>query len=272
MDFSMIIRHMNENHEADMVGLCKKFGAVSEVHSVAMKGVDFAGIDLIYNGKEELRIEFPQAATMETIKQAIIDLCMSVPKTLEFEEVKKEIEGFKKEFGSITLATIDNHGHPMASYAPLIQLNGHYYIYISATAEHYENIKNHPQKIEVMFLEDESKAKSVILRKRLRYKAHAKFIERGSAEFEHALDHLEKSMGGTGGVKTIRNFADFHLIELQLKSGRFVKGFGQAYLISDHGEVAHIGISGNPHGTIPHGHGGNPHGHGSHPHGHPHGK
>lgn len=39
---------------------------------------------------------------------------------------------------------------------------------------------------------------------------------------------------------------DFHLVKLEFKKGRFVKGFGQAYDI-ENGNVAHVGASGNPH-------------------------
>lgn len=247
MDFSNILKHMNEHHKAEMIGLCKKFGNAENVSEVIMQSVDFGGIDLLYNNKETLRIEFPQKADANTIKQAIIELCQSVPKTLEFEKVKEEIKEFRKSFGSCILATANQEGFPLSSYAPLIQTTTKNYIYISATAEHFDNIKNNPKKIEVMFLEDECKAKSIILRKRLRYQAEAIFIPRDSQEFEDALDTLEKNMQGDGGIKTIRNFTDFHLIELKFKSGRFVKGFGQAYMISDSGEIAHIGITGNPH-------------------------
>ncbi|WP_104696814.1 MULTISPECIES: HugZ family heme oxygenase [unclassified Helicobacter] len=251
MDFSSIIKHMNEHHQSDMAGLCKKFGNATEINEVILEGVDFDGLDLVYNKTQKLRVEFAQRADHTSIKQAIIDLCQSVPKTLEFDKVKEEIENFKKEFNSCILATITQDNFPLSSYAPLIQIDGKYYIYISAVAEHFDNIKNNPQKIEVMFLEDECKAKSIILRKRLRYRAEARFIQRDSEEFNKALDSLESCMGGSGGIKTIRGFSDFSLIELIFKDGRFVKGFGQAYLISSSGEVEHIGISNNPH-TRPH--------------------
>ncbi|ANV97807.1 HugZ family heme oxygenase [Helicobacter enhydrae] len=258
MDFSSIIKHMNDHHQAEMIGLCKKFGNAKEVQKVELESVDFGGLDLVYDG-QKLRVEFPQKADAQTIKQAIIDLCTSVPQTLEFDKVKQEIAEFKQEFGSCILATLTKEGFPLSSYSPLIQMEGKNYIYISATAEHFDNIKTNPDKIEVMFLEDECKAKSIIVRKRLRYKAQARFVERGCEEFEKALDHLESSMGGSGGIKTIRNFSDFYLIELSFGSGRFVKGFGQAYILKENGEVEHIGITGNPHGN-PHGNpNGNPH-------------
>ena len=251
MDFSSILEHMNQHHQAELIDLCKKFGNTKEVKNAKLVGVDFDGLDIDFN-EEKLRIEFPQRANAGTIKNAIIELCQSVSKTLKYEDVKKEILSFKQSFGSILLSTISPSGLPTISYAPLIQLDEKNYIYISATAEHFENIKTHPDKIEIMFLEDECKAKSIILRKRLKYRAKAEFITRENPIFTKALDWLEDSMGGSGGIKTIRNFNDFYLIELTFLNGRFVKGFGQAYLITDTGEVQHIGITGNPHNANPH--------------------
>ena len=57
-------------------------------------------------------------------------------------------------------------------------------------------------------------------------------------------------MNDVGGIKTIREFTDFDLIELTLGAGRFVRGFGQAYLIDEKGEISHIGVKGNPHEKI----------------------
>ena len=215
--------------------------------------MDFAGLDIVYNDNVSLRVEFPQKADENTLRDAIISLCQSA-QAPDTSAIGKEIEEFKKEFGSIIIASIDKNGNALASYAPLMQLNGKAYIYISEVADHYQSISSNPSKIEVLYLEDESKAKSVILRKRLKYRANARFIERGSDEFESALNQLESSMGGAGGIKTIRQMLDFHLIELQLGEGRYVKGFGGAYDISSNGAIVHVG-GGNPHTPMK----GNPH-------------
>lgn len=255
MNFTGILEHMNSHHKAELIALCEKFGNAKNVKDAKLVSVDFGGLDLEFDS-QKLRVEFPQKADESTIKNAIIEICQSASKTLEYDEIKKEIVAFKKEFGSIVLATLSKDSMPLVSYAPLIQLNDKNYIYISATAEHFDNIKNNPDKIEIMFLEDESKAKSIILRKRLRYRAKAEFVEKGTQEYEVALDKLEST--GTNGVKTIRNFADFYLIRLDFAEGRFVKGFGGAYSISKDGQLSHLGGS-NPHN--------NPH---SGPHGNPH--
>lgn len=252
MNYESIIQHMNAHHTAELAALCKKYGKAEalingEVQNATLKGVDLEGLDIIYNNNVSLRVEFPQKAEQNTLRDAIIALCQAA-KTPDAGAIADEIATFKKAFGSIMIASVDKNGDAVASYAPLMQISDKCYIYISEVAEHFQSISSNPNKIEVLFLEDEAKAKSVILRKRLKYRANARFITRDSDEFNTALNHLESAMGGAGGIKTIRQMQDFHLIELQLGLGRFVKGFGQAYDILPSGEIKHVGgTSGNPH-------------------------
>ncbi|MGL4358120.1 MAG: hypothetical protein ACRCSY_05410, partial [Cetobacterium sp.] len=81
-------------------------------------------------------------------------------------------------------------------------------------------------KFEIMFLQDEKEAASVLVRKRLRYNVTAEFQPRDE-RFETILDIFEERMGH--GVKVVRKMEDFHLVKLNVIDGRFVKGFGQAF-------------------------------------------
>lgn len=153
--------------------------------------------------------------------------------------MKEEIEAFKTGFHSACLATLNAKGEVICSYAPIIQTKNGDYLYISELSEHFEGIYTHPENIEVLFIEDESKTVSVILRKRLRLKANASIIQRG-VEFERVYDEFEKQNVNDESIKTIRHLLDFHLIKLDYKGGRFVKGFGQAYELLENGEVKHI--------------------------------
>ncbi|KAA8710697.1 HugZ family heme oxygenase [Helicobacter canis] len=253
MDFTSIITHMNDHHTKELVGLVKKFGNQSEPRNVVLESVDFEGLDIAYAGGS-VRVEFPQKATPDTIKNAIISLCMSVEQTHDLEAIKQEIAEFAKEFGSGVLASLSPSGEALATYAPVIHSEGRFYIYISEVAEHYASIRANPSNIELMFLEDESKAKSVILRKRLRYRVSARFVDRGGEEFESVFARFVEQSGGAGGIKSIKAMQDFHLIELIAGSGRYVKGFGQAYSIAGNGEISYLGGSGNPHKMGAHGH------------------
>ncbi|KGI55468.1 HugZ family heme oxygenase [Campylobacter sp. MIT 97-5078] len=264
MSVESIISHMNDHHKDNLIDLCKKFSAVEKIEDISLKSVDLEGLDIVYNGGEKLRIDFPvKAKDEEALKNAIIDLCKSVKSSVDYTAVKKELDEFKAGFGSICLATINAKGEVECSYAPLIQSQKGDYIYISEVAEHTSNIKNNPNNVEVLFLEDESKAASVILRKRLRYRVKTEFIKRG-ADFDIIFDEFEKRNGSGGGIKIIRGMLDFHLVKLTYQEGNFVKGFGQAYKIDTKGELMHLsGKTGaNPHRKAPHG--SNPHTHNPH--------
>ena len=259
MSIQTIITHMNEHHKENLIDLVKKFGAVENVSKVELIKVDLEGLDIAYDDSKSVRVPFPiKASSEDALKDIIIELCKSVKSTTDYTKIKKELEEFKASFGSICLATLSAKNEVQCSYAPLIQTAWGDFIYISEVSDHYESIKTNPNNVEVLFLEDESKAASVILRKRLRYKIKAHFIERG-AEFDKTFDEFEKRNGKAGGINIIRNMLDFHLIRLEYATGSFVKGFGQAYTIDEKGELKHLGgkSGGNPHkmpprGTNPH--------------------
>lgn len=246
MDFQTIISHMNNEHKENLKDLCKKFGGVQEVQNVLLKSVDFEGLDLIFEGIN-LRIEFPKKADENSIKDAIIELCKSA-KDEKSEDLAKEIGDFMLSFNSVCLATLSPNGEAVCSYAPFVSTQWGNFIYISEASEHFANIKANPHNLELMFLEDESKATSVILRKRLRYRTRASFLKR-SELFDKIYDEFERQTGGAGGIKTIRNMLDFHLVKLEFLTGRFVKGFGQAYDIKDD-KITNAGMK-NPH-KFPH--------------------
>ncbi|AFI05464.1 HugZ family heme oxygenase [Helicobacter cetorum] len=241
-----IIEHMNAHHVEDMKGLLKKFGQIHNAENVKFQSVDSQGIVISYNDNQTLRIEFSEEIKdPKDYKNAIIELCQSVEKTHDLKGVEEEIKAFRESFDSICLATLHPNGHVVCSYASLMFDGKQYYIYVSEVAEHFASLKHNPENVEVMFLEDESKAKSAILRKRLRYKTKVRFIERG-AEFDKAFDAFIEKTGGAGGIKTIRTMQDFHLIALDFGKGRYVKGFGQAYDISGD-SITYAGAKGNPH-------------------------
>lgn len=153
------------------------------------------------------------------------------------DQVREEMLEFRNGFGTCIIASVDRNGYAISSYAPIINNDGRFYLYISQVAEHFDSIRTNPDKIEIMFIQDESKAHSFLLRKRLRYKARAFILQRDSDEFTKTLRILEENMHGKGGIKNVKRMLDFHLIRLEFLGGRYVKGFGAAYDVSEAGEV-----------------------------------
>lgn len=152
------------------------------------------------------------------------------------EEILKEVSSFIEEFKSVILGTVSKEGEIDVTYAPHIKVNGNHYIYISEIGDHYRNLMENEQKFEIMFLQDEKEANSVLVRKRLRFNVTAEFLKRDEF-FENIMDIFEEKIGET--FKIVRKMQDFHLVKLNIIDGRFVKGFGQAYSIKD-GQVSQI--------------------------------
>lgn len=152
------------------------------------------------------------------------------------EDILRETEEFIQGFKSVILGTVSKNGEIDVTYAPHVKVEGEHYIYISEIGDHYTNLAENNQKFEIMFLQDEKEALSVIVRKRARFNVTAEFLPRDE-KFEKIMDIFEKNIGET--FKVIRKMEDFHLVRLDVVDGRFVKGFGQAYLIKD-GQVCQM--------------------------------
>lgn len=269
MSLDSIKSHMNEHHADNLKDLVIKYGAF-EPKSATLENVTKDGLFIKADGKEVFA-PFPQVTEEKDYKDAIIALCKSVKSgddNAKNEKVAHEIKEFKNSFDSVLIASLTKDKSPHLSYSPLLKHEDKFYLYVSEVAAHTQNLRDNPESVQVMFIEDESKSKTIIARKRLTYDVSVEFLPRDS-NFEHVFNDFEKhveSIGKGGGVSTIRQMTDFHLVRLHFKQGRFVKGFGAAYNVDSHGKVSHVGggKGGIPH-NMPHGHGGG-HGHGGHGH------
>lgn len=156
-------------------------------------------------------------------------------------DILKETEEFIQSFKSVILGTVSKNGEIDVTYAPHFKIDGEHYIYISEIGDHYTNLKENNQKFEIMFLQEEKEVLSVIARKRARFNVTAEFLPRDE-KFEKIMDIFEKNIGET--FKIIRKMEDFHLVKLNIIDGRYVKGFGQAYILKD-GEVTQMTVDKN---------------------------
>ncbi|WP_297595915.1 pyridoxamine 5'-phosphate oxidase family protein [uncultured Cetobacterium sp.] len=144
------------------------------------------------------------------------------------EDIKLEIEEFKNKNKNIILGTISKDNEINVTNAIYLNCDGQDYMFISEIGDHYQNLKNRNQDFEVMFIQDENEATNPLARKRLRYKTDAEFLARDET-FNLVLDRFEEKLGDV--IKVVRKMEDFHLVKLNFKDGRFVKGFGQAYIL-----------------------------------------
>ncbi|MDD5393388.1 MAG: pyridoxamine 5'-phosphate oxidase family protein [Thiothrix sp.] len=142
---------------------------------------------------------------------------------------------------TLQLATLDASAEPAISYAPYVQDGvGNFYIFVSQLASHTQDLLRHPS-VAVMLIADEQDARQIFARTRATYQCVAETVARDDAQFPPVLDAMQERFGEV--VSVLRGLGDFMLFRLKPKSGRFVMGFGQAFVLGGEGlrELQHIG-------------------------------
>ncbi len=147
---------------------------------------------------------------------------------LTAEEALSEFHAFNQSFNSVMLATTNADGFADASYAPTLQLNGRFYIYISALAAHTQNIMQTPN-LSLLFIEPEMPA-NLFRRQRSMIRCRAELIARETQAWVQFMDAFEQKLGKM--MRTLRALTDFHLFELTPMQATYVRGFAQTYHFS----------------------------------------
>ncbi|TCP95789.1 hypothetical protein EDC44_10772 [Cricetibacter osteomyelitidis] len=148
-----------------------------------------------------------------------------------------EIQELKQQCKTIMLATVDNNGNPNVSYAPFIILNGEYQVLISTIARHARNLLDVP-KVALMLIEDESVSRQIFARRRLSFDAKARVVTRHSEEWEQSIQMLKARHGKL--IDELSKLKDFKLFGFKPEQGLFVKGFGQAFQVSNDDLVSFV--------------------------------
>jgi len=131
---------------------------------------------------------------------------------------------------SLMLATVNPDTTPLASYTPfVVDQSRQFYIFISSLAHHTANLQRSRQA-SLMLIEDEQAAAQIFARRRLTFQCEARFIERGTDEWEMASTLYQARFGEFFAM--IKSFSDFQMCRLSPTKGWLVLGFGQAYTIS----------------------------------------
>jgi putative heme iron utilization protein len=147
---------------------------------------------------------------------------------LTAEEALAEFQVFNQSFNSVMLATTNAEGFADASYAPTLQLNGRFYIYISTLAAHTHNLMQIP-KVSVLFIEPETPA-NLFRRQRSMIRCTASLILRDADNWAYLMDAFEQKLGKM--MRTLRELTDFQLFELLPMQATYVRGFAQTYHFS----------------------------------------
>lgn len=149
------------------------------------------------------------------------------------------MESLLKNQKSLMISSIDKDNNPAISYAPFVMIGEKIYVYLSKAANHYYNLRDN-KKCAVMLIEDESVAKTIFARARLSFECEAKMLENVSEDIFAKFDDIHDSK-----MMSMFKKMDFDMFELDIKVGRLVKGFGQAFEIKFvNGEIISTQVTG----------------------------
>ena len=160
-------------------------------------------------------------------------------KAIDLDEVRADFLSFKKSIGSAQLGTLNAAGRPEVSYSPIVWVGECGYLLISELSSHTHNLMRNPM-MSLLLIEDESSARNLFARKRIMIDGSASEVARETTLFAEVIEQFTEQFGET--VQVLVNLPDFHLMEVTLQEGRFVRGFGQAFELTGDGlnKVVHI--------------------------------
>jgi len=143
--------------------------------------------------------------------------------------LEPEVREFRDSRKTLQLATISAAGIPNATYAPFAFDSKAYYILVSDLAAHGQNLKTN-RNVSILMIEDESECKNIYARKRLTFDTRAELVEKQTQDWSQGVEALKARFGEI--IDNLSQLGDFNLYRLVPESGRYVKGFGQAFVIS----------------------------------------
>lgn len=149
-------------------------------------------------------------------------------------EILAEVDRFLQQQKSIMIAVKDTAGEPLASYAPFARVGECLYILVSELAKHTQALFV-SDVASVLLVADEAATEQIYARQRLQYEMSVSPVVRGSDSWQLAFSALAERHGEI--VEQLGQLADFHMFAFTPLSGRYVKGFGRAYELSQHSLV-----------------------------------
>ena len=159
---------------------------------------------------------------------------MSDQDTRQVKPVAPKVKELIANSKSLILATIDENGNPLPSYAPFVEIDNTFCVLVSYMAKHTKNLAE-GRKASVMFIEDESATKQVYARERLTMDVSTSQIERDTEEWSSIVEKLKERHGKV--VEILNGMTDFIMIKLQPTRGAYVNGFGSAYFVDEKLEI-----------------------------------
>jgi len=152
-----------------------------------------------------------------------------MPRDLPPAELQAEAQSFRDQFKTVLLATSSNDGFPEVSYSPcVLSDSGDVCIFVSELARHTHHLIANPVA-SLMFIADEKASRNLFARKRLTLQADVVELDRETIEGARIMKDFSARFGKT--IQVLKMLPDFHLLRLNILTGNYVRGFGQAYVV-----------------------------------------
>lgn len=130
---------------------------------------------------------------------------------------------------TLLLSTVTEQGEPECSYAPYVRdQQGVFYIYVSELATHTRNMLQ-KHRVSVLFIRPEKEVNNLFARERVVFKCKVDEVLSSEERYDKQLLKMKHKFGET--VELLCSLPDFHLLALTPLNGKYIAGFGQAYLI-----------------------------------------
>lgn len=145
-------------------------------------------------------------------------------KLYDLDKISSEMVEFIDSFKSVIISS-DLGEHCIVSYAPFVREGDEIYILLSSIARHYQGIKHDPNKVQIIFLQDETLANSIFERKRVAFSTKADIL----LDKNEFISKFENKFSDEVQFLMIKQMEDFHIIRLKIGQGRFVKYAGVCF-------------------------------------------
>ncbi|BCN94131.1 heme utilization protein HutZ [Thiomicrorhabdus immobilis] len=152
---------------------------------------------------------------------------------------QQQCEAFFESRKTLILSTVDSKGGLETSVAPFVFHNGKVFIFVSELAKHTQNLlwlieqnqtltnNRLPGLVGGLLLADESQTEQLFARERMTLQLLASEVDKHSQQYAELLELFQQQFGEV--VELLSGLSDFHMIELAIQNGGYVKGFGQAF-------------------------------------------
>ena len=229
------IDHMNEDHGDANVIYVRVWGGIDNAVEATLKTITnehmtFDVLDAVGKEYSDVKVVFekPLADIGEAHKTLVV-MAKDGKKELEkktdlLDEVPALVDKLIKSTPILHLSTAAPDGQSQVGYTQFVGNQNKIYVLMSEMTVHVQHILAGNPKCSLMFNQNIKEAENLAALERFIVNGVFKEIPFEDELFEKTLEKLVARCGDV--YKRMSKMADFHMFEITLGEGRYVKGFG----------------------------------------------